>query len=114
MFEKEKYNLLAILEAINKIQIYSSSFSDADEFFENEKDFDAVLMNFIIIGEMVMRMSNEFINKYDNVDWSKIKGFRNLVAHNYFGIDAEEVWQIIKDKIPTLKEEIEKILVSVK
>jgi len=114
MFEKEKYNLIAILEAINKIQNYSSSFSDADEFFANEKDFDAVLMNFIIIGEMVVRMSNEFINKYNKIDWSKIKGFRNLVAHNYFGIDAEEVWQIIKDKIPALKEEIEKIITSLK
>ena len=114
MFEKEKYNLLAILESITKIQNYSCSFSDADDFFSNERDFDAVLMNFIIIGEMVMRMSDEFISNYDNVDWSKIKGFRNLVAHNYFGIDAEEVWQIIKDKFPTLKREIEKILVNIK
>ena len=114
MFEKEKYNLLAILESITKIQNYSSSFSDADDFFSNERDFDAVLMNFIIIGEMVMRMSDEFISNYDNVDWTKIKGFRNLVAHNYFGIDAEEVWQIIKDKIPTLKREIEKILAKIK
>lgn len=114
MFEKDKYNLLAILESINKIQHYSNSFSDADEFFTNEKTFDATLMNFIIIGEMVMRMSNEFINKYDKVDWFRIKGFRNLVAHNYFGIDAEEVWQIIKDKIPALKKEIGKILTSIK
>ena len=114
MFEKEKYNLLAILESINKIQHYSSSFSDADEFFANEKTFDAALMNFIIIGEMVVRMSDEFIGKYNKVDWFKIKGFRNLVVHNYFGIDAEEVWQIIKDKIPALKEEIEKILMSIK
>jgi len=114
MFEKDKYNLLAILESINKIQSYSSSFSNADEFFANERTFDATLMNFIIVGEMVIRISDEFINKYDKIDWFKIKGFRNLVAHNYFGIDAEEVWQIIKDKIPALKKEIEKILVSIK
>ncbi len=114
MFEKEKYNLFAILEAINKIQKYSGSFSDADEFFANEKNFDAVLMNFIVVGEMVVRMSDEFINKYNDIDWFRIKGFRNIVAHNYFGIDAEELWQIIKNKIPALKEEIEKILANTK
>ena len=114
MFEKEKYNILAILEAINKILNYTSSFSDADEFFANEKNFDAVLMNFIVVDEMVVRMSDEFINKYDDIDWFRIKGFRNIVAHNYFGIDAEEVWQIIEDKIPALKEEIEKILANIK
>ncbi|MDO9635148.1 MAG: DUF86 domain-containing protein [Paludibacter sp.] len=114
MFEKDKCNLLAILEAINKIQKYTDSISNADDFFADEKNFDATLMNFIIIGEMVTRLSEEFIKKHVNIDWFKIKGFRNIVAHNYFGIDAEEVWQIIKDKIPLLKEEIEKILKNIK
>ena len=42
--------------------------------------------------------------------WSKVKDFRNIIAHNYFGIDAEEVWQIIKNDLPKLKDDINKIL----
>jgi uncharacterized protein with HEPN domain len=40
---------------------------------------------------------------HDQIDWFKMKGFRNIIAHNYFGIDAEEVWQIIQNKLPKLK-----------
>ncbi len=47
---------------------------------------------------------------HPEINWIKIKGFRNIVAHDYFGIDAEEVWQIIKFKIPDLREGIMKIL----
>jgi uncharacterized protein with HEPN domain len=54
---------------------------------------------------MVDKLSNDF--KRDHI---KIKGFRNIVAYDYFGIDAEEVWQIVKNKIPDLKYEIQKLL----
>jgi uncharacterized protein with HEPN domain len=64
------------------------------------------MMNFVVIGEMVDKLSDDFKSKYDSIEWIKIKGFRNIVAHDYFGIDAEEVWQIIKNKIPYLKTEI--------
>ncbi len=57
-------------------------------------DFDAVMMNFIVIGEIVGRLSGEFKEKYNQINWKKVLGFRNIVAHNYFGIDAE-VWEII-------------------
>ncbi len=44
------------------------------------------------------------------IEWIKIKGFRNIVAHDYFGIDAEEVWQIIRNKIPALKNDCQQLL----
>ena len=69
-------------------------------------------MNFIIIGEMVARLTEEFVEQNTHVDWFKIRGFRNIVAHNYLGIDAEEVWQIITAHIPKLKKEIEKTLIE--
>jgi len=56
-------------------------------------------MNFIIIGEMVTKVSEEFKNTYIKIDWKRIKDFRNFVAHDYFGIDAEEVWQIITNDL---------------
>ena len=110
MWSKDKQNLMGILEAIEKIEEYISPFADADEFFENTISFDAAMMNFIIIGEMVERLTDQFKEKYSHIDWIKIKGFRNLVAHDYFGIDAEEVWQIATTNLLQLKKEVKKIL----
>jgi len=68
------------------------------------------MMNFVVIGEMVDKLSDNFKRDHKNIEWIKIKGFRNIVAHDYFGIDAEEVWQIIINKIPGLKSEIQKLI----
>jgi uncharacterized protein with HEPN domain len=77
---------------------------------DDYRNFDAAMMNFVVIGEMVDKISDEFKKNNDKIEWIKIKGFRNIVAHDYFGIDAEEVWQIIKNKIPTLKSEIKGLM----
>lgn len=110
MFEKDQLNILAILEAIEKISQYSSGYKNADEFYANGRDFDASMMNFIIIGEMVSRLSDKFIEENSQIDWFRIRGFRNIVAHDYFGIDAEEVWQIIKTDLPKLENDLHAIL----
>jgi len=112
MLEKDKLNILSVNDAITKILTYSKSYSNADDFHKNQRDFDAAMMNFIIIGEMVARLTEKFVEQNRHVDWFKIRGFRNIVAHNYFGIDAEEVWQIINTHLPKLKKEIKKILMK--
>ncbi len=98
------------MDSISKIIQFTSNQRDPDAFFTDVKSFDAVMMNFIIIGEMVDRISEEFKKDNPQIEWIRIKGFRNLVAHDYFGIDAEEVWQIIFNDLPILKTEIEKII----
>jgi uncharacterized protein with HEPN domain len=60
-------------------------------------------MNFVVIGEAVLRLEPSFIETNSVIEWHKIKGFRNLIAHDYFGIDTEEVWDIVTNKIPGLK-----------
>lgn len=67
-------------------------------------------MNFIVIGEMVVRLSDECTTQYTSVNWFKIKGFRNIVAHDYFGVDAKEVWNIIQLHLPQLKQDIQNII----
>jgi len=106
MFERDKINIHAILEAISKIFEYSGNYQNADQFYENQRDFDAAMMNFIIIGEMASRLTDTFTERYSHIEWYKIKGFRNIVAHNYFGIDAEEVWDIIKTHFPKLQNDL--------
>ena len=109
MLTKDQHCIESILEAIDKILEYTSGFDNADEFNEDYRNFDATMMNFVVIGEMIEKISEDFKNTNPAIEWQKIKGFRNIVAHDYFGIDAEEVWQIIKNKIPKLKEDILKI-----
>lgn len=113
MPKKDQLILISIREAINKILSFSDSFSEADQFYYDEKSFDAAMMNFIIIGEMVQRLSDDFKSIHAEIKWPKIWKFRNIIAHDYFGIDAEEVWQIIQKHIPELKAEIEKILKNI-
>ena len=107
---KDRLSLLAIVESAGKIEKYTRNLADADEFYNDEQAFDASMMNFIIIGEMTTRLSEEFKEEHNSIDWNKIKAFRNIAAHNYFGIDAEEVWQIIKNRIPELKKSLIVIL----
>jgi uncharacterized protein with HEPN domain len=102
--------ILNLLDSINKINEYTNPFSNADDFYNDSVSFDATLMNFIVIGEMVDKLSVSFKDETETlIDWQKIVGFRNIIAHNYFGIDAEEVWQIIHGSLAILKNELEKI-----
>jgi len=110
MLTKDQHCLESILEAIDRIIEYTSGINTADEFNNDYRNFDATMMNFVVIGEMVDKISDEFKRKHSEIEWIKIKGFRNIVAHDYFGIDAEEVWQIIKTKIPALKSDIKLLL----
>jgi uncharacterized protein with HEPN domain len=107
---KDRHSLESIIDAIERIFDYTKDIRSADDLFANNIAFDATMMNFIVIGEMVAKLTEEFKENYQEIEWNKIKGFRNIVAHDYFGIDAEEVWQIIRFKLPNLKKDIEKII----
>jgi uncharacterized protein with HEPN domain len=91
--DRDRINLEAILDSINKIDDFIQGITNSKAFYEDEKTFDSVLMNFVVIGESVAKLEKEFREMHPNVSWNKIKSFRNFIAHNYFGIDAEEVWQ---------------------
>ncbi len=107
---KVTLSLTSILEAIEKIENYTKEFSTADDFYHDEKSFDATMMQFVVIGEMISKLDEDFKEKYSNIPWQKVKDFRNIVAHNYFGIDADEIWEIISRKIKPLKYDIKGLL----
>ncbi len=110
MSNRDRINLLAILEAIDKIEQHVALFRNADEFNADTTHFDAAMMNFVIIGEMVARISTNCKETNRQIEWERIKSFRNLIAHDYFGIDAEEVWQIATTDLLELKTEIQGII----
>ena len=110
MLKKDVAIVLLILESIDKICRYTSDLSTSAEFENDIKSFDATMMNFIAIGECVSKLSDDFKEQNKQIDWRKISSFRNVLAHDYFGILAEEVWEIIKKHLPILKDELNNIL----
>jgi len=111
MSNKITFNLNALIESIEKIALYSKDFENADAFYHDQKSFDASMMQFVVIGEIISRLDENFKTFHSEIPWQKIKDFRNIIAHDYFGIDADEIWDIINNKLLPLKNDI-KILLS--
>ena len=99
-----------MLETIDKIIRYTQGHHSADELYNNDRDFDATLMNFIVIGEEVGKLTDELKEKNRHIDWQKIYTFRNIIAHHYFGINVDIVWQIICNDLPKLRDDLDKLL----
>jgi uncharacterized protein with HEPN domain len=110
MYDKDHTIVRLMLEAIDKIFRYTSDLKSANEFENDTESFDAVIMNFIVLGESASKLTHTFKDKHNEIDWRKIYAFRNVLAHDYFGILPEEVWQIIKKHLPKLKIELTKIV----
>jgi len=110
MHNRDYYILLSLIETIQKIELYSTNYNSAEEFYNNTRDFDASMMNFIVIGENVGKLSENIKEQNSQINWNKIYGFRNIIAHHYFGINVDIVWEIIKDDLPELKLSLNNII----
>ncbi|MCX7855683.1 MAG: DUF86 domain-containing protein [Anaerolineae bacterium] len=98
-----------ICEACEKILRYTEGMGFYD-FVEDERTFDAVVRNLEIVGEAARHISAEIRQRYPGVDWARIVALRNIVAHEYFGVDEEIIWDIVQNKIPVLLEQVRRIL----
>ena len=67
---------------------------DFEAFCNDSKTLDAVIRNFEIIGEAANRLPEDFKDDHNNIDWHRIRGFRNRIVHDYIGIDFSIVWEI--------------------
>ena len=82
MSDKVILQLLAMIDAIDKINRFIGGMKDSDEFFNDIQGFDAVMMNFVVIGEMVIKINEEFKLSHPEVEWSKIIKFRVVSERN--------------------------------
>jgi len=90
-----------IIEAGQKILLYTAGLS-FEQFTSDSKTVDAVVRNFEIIGEASNRIPEEFKEAHIDIDWYRIRGFRNRIVHEYFGIDYSIVWLIKELFLPNL------------
>jgi uncharacterized protein with HEPN domain len=98
-----------ILEASRKITAYTRNLSKA-AFLEDEKTIDAVVRNLEVIGEAVKKLPEDLRAQHSAVEWKKIAGLRDILIHEYFGLDAEIVWDIVQNKVPALDREVRAML----
>lgn len=102
---KDLIRLQHILDAIEEIEKYTLEVSFSD-FEQNSMMLHASVRQLEIIGEASNHLSNEIIATYQTVEWKQIIGFRNLLIHEYFGVDIAVVWNVIQFDLPHLKNEI--------
>lgn len=109
MQRESKLYLQDIPDSIIKIEKYTNSLS-YDTFVKNDLVIDAVIRNLEIIGEAVKNLPGEIKRKNTNIDWRKTAGIRDILIHEYFGIDLNILWDIVQNKIAPLKQAVEKLI----
>lgn len=97
-----------ILEAASKIKKYTTEL-DYNAFVEDGKTVDAVIRNFEIIGEASSRLSEVFKSRNQEIPWHRLRGFRNRIVHEYFGVDLEIVWSIIENDLDYLMTQLKNL-----
>ncbi len=85
---------------------------DLNQFVQDEKTFDAIVRNLEIIGEAAKRIPPQMRARYPDVEWNKIAGLRDIVAHEYFGLDEDILWDVVQNRIPVLLDRIRQILAA--
>src|SRR3989344_1410372 len=100
-----------VFESINFIESFSKTLTK-EKFIKSRMRQNSIVRELEIIGEAVKNLSPEFMGKHKDVPWSDIARTRDKLIHHYFGVDLNEVWDIIKKDLPKLKKQIQEILKS--
>lgn len=104
-----RLHLQDVLDAIQRIREYSGSL-DLERFLADPKTVDAVVRNLEIIGEAVKRVPDDVRAAHPGVEWRKMAGLRDILIHDYYRVDAEIVWDVVRNKLPSLEEGVRRIL----
>lgn len=98
-----------ILECIAKIERYTTG-ATYKQFALDDKTVDAVIRNLTIIGEAASHVPEEICHRFSELPWEKMRGMRNVVVHEYFGVSLGIIWQTAKTDLPPLTEPLQRIL----
>src|SRR5689334_6863028 len=109
MLDEDKKCLEEALFSINRIYEYLKATPHKEAFSANIVTHDAILMQFIVLGESCSRMSDELKKNNQHIDWRGANDFRNFLAHDYFGVSDDVVWSVIQFHLPQLKKDFENL-----
>ena len=104
----DRLYLIHITECIDRVERYTAPGRDA--FLSDTLIQDAVLRNLHTLSESTQRLSDAMKDQHPAVDWTSIAAFRNVVVHDYLGIDLPRVWDIVERDLPDLKRTITTML----
>ena len=96
--------LIHILECVSRVAQYTAG--GKDEFFRDSKTQDAVIRNLQVLAESSQRISPTLKGEHPEVGWEKIAGFRNVLVHEYLGINLARVWEVVELHVPELKQRV--------
>lgn len=97
-----------IRDAIARIETYTAQGREA--FFANTMVQDAVIRNLEVIGEAVRSLPPDLRRRHPEIPWRSITALRNVLIHEYFGVDLEIVWRVVQRRLPALKRHIDAML----
>lgn len=98
-----------MFQSMQKIEEYLGDL-DFKKFKRSPMVVDAIIRNFEIIGEASKNIPHEIQEKYPEIPWRKMYGLRNLIAHEYFGIDYEMIWEIAKNNLPQNRKDLASLI----
>lgn len=108
--KRDTIYLRHILDAIEKIETYT--LDGRDVFMSTSHWHDATIRQLEIIGEATKNLSTELRAQYPFIPWRRIAGLRDVLIHNYMGVDLNAVWEITQQNLPILQRQIQRILES--
>lgn len=110
MNDKDNIRLTHIFDSYVELNQSISNFENVDDFLSNRLYQHATVRLLEIIGEACGSLSDECKEKYSSVEWQVWKDMRNILIHQYFGVDYKRVYLVVKNEIPDLMNEISQIL----
>ncbi len=99
----ERLFLQDIYDSVNAILEFTTELN-VEEFIQNRLVYSATIREFEIIGEATIHLSSDTLRKYDSIAWRDLKDFRNILIHEYFGVDHQIVWNTIQNDLPLLRD----------
>jgi uncharacterized protein with HEPN domain len=99
-----------ILDAIHKIELYAQG--GHDEFVAESLRHDAVIRQLEIVGEAAKRLSPQVLSRSPEVPWRQVAGMRDVLIHDYMGVDLERVWNVVQQDLPSMRRAVEELLKS--
>jgi uncharacterized protein with HEPN domain len=101
-----------MLAAAERASAYGSSAASASSLGANRQVLDAILFNLFVLGEAAKGVPTEVRSRYPGVQWKAMAGLRDVLVHEYFGVDTDIVWDVVRAELPRLIEQLPKIIAT--